>query len=111
MNALQAMDGAAAPAARRLELRTEAADGRVRASVRDHGPGIAGTDGAQLFAPFFSTKEDGMGLGLSICRSIITQHGGTIAARGTPPGSTFTFDLPAIEETHAHEQRQPDTTA
>ena len=54
-----------------------------RLSVRDSGPGIADADSARLFEPFFSTKSDGMGLGLSICRSIITKHGGQIGARST----------------------------
>ena len=104
MNALQAMDGCAhADDPARLELRTWLEDGLVRLSVRDNGPGIADADAARLFQPFFSTKADGMGLGLSICRSIIAQHGGRIAARATPPGSTFTFELPAMEETPAHE--------
>lgn len=104
MNALQAMDGAPAAGALRLELRTVADAGRVRVSVRDAGPGIADVDAERLFTPFFSTKSDGMGLGLSICRSIIVQHGGQIGARSTPPGSTFSFELPALSETQAHEQ-------
>jgi PAS domain S-box-containing protein len=108
MNALQAMEGCPPRSAipgggQRLELRTSADDGRVRVAVRDSGPGIADVDADRLFTPFFSTKADGMGLGLSICRSIIAQHGGQIAARSTPPGSTFSFELPAIQETHAHE--------
>jgi two-component system sensor kinase FixL len=74
--------------------------------VRDGGPGIADADAERLFAPFFSTKGDGMGLGLSICRSIMAQHKGRIEARATPPGSTFTLELPAIQETQAHEQQQ-----
>lgn len=102
MNALQAM-GAAGGAAR-LEVRTLQSDGKVRLSVRDSGPGIADADCARLFEPFFSTKSDGMGLGLSICRSIITKHGGQIGARSTPPGSTFSVELPAIQEMQTHEQ-------
>ena len=97
MNALQAMDGALpSGAASRLELRTSVEGARVRVSVRDWGPGIAELDAARLFAPFFSTKADGMGLGLSICRSIIDQHGGQIGVQATPPGCTFSIDLPAI---------------
>jgi two-component system sensor kinase FixL len=107
MNAMQAMDTALPDGtAQRLELRTVSDDGRVRVSVRDGGPGIADLDAERLFTPFFSTKADGMGLGLSICRSIIAQHGGQISARSTPPGSTFSFELPAIQETHAHEQQR-----
>ncbi len=107
MNALQAMDGL--PDNRlellRLELRTHQDGGMARVSVRDTGPGIADADGARLFEPFFSTKADGMGLGLPICRSIIARHGGRIAARSTPPGSTFSFELPVNQETPVHEQQ------
>lgn len=107
MNALQAMEaGPPAGTAPRLDVRTVADRGRVRVSVRDGGPGIADADAERLFTPFFTTKADGMGMGLSICRSIIAQHGGQIAARGTPPGSTFSFELPALQETPAHEQHQ-----
>ena len=102
MNALQAMAAGGAPA--RLDIRTVREDGGVRLAVRDNGPGIADADSQRLFEPFFSTKSDGMGLGLSICRSIIAKHGGRIGARATPPGSTFSIELPALQETPAHEQ-------
>ncbi len=98
MNALQAMAAAGAPA--RLEVRTLLDGGTVRLAVRDSGPGIADADSQRLFEPFFSTKSDGMGLGLSICRSIITKHGGRIGARSTPPGSTFHIELPVLQEIH-----------
>lgn len=93
MNAFQA---AAAACARRLDVASRLADGRVRVTVRDYGPGIAESDCARLFTPFFSTKEEGMGLVLSICRSIISQHAGHIQAMHAMPGSTFSFDLPAV---------------
>jgi signal transduction histidine kinase len=102
MNALQAMDGLPNT---RLELRTRQDDGMAHVSVRDSGPGIADADGARLFEPFFSTKADGMGLGLPICRSIISRHGGRIAARSTPPGATFGFELPIHEKAPVHEQQ------
>jgi PAS domain S-box-containing protein len=102
MNALQAMDGLPD---NRLELRTRQDGGMVHVSVRDSGPGIADADGARLFEPFFSTKADGMGLGLPICRSIIARHGGRIAARSTPPGSTFGVELPIHQEAPRHEQQ------
>jgi two-component system, LuxR family, sensor kinase FixL len=102
MNALQAMGAAGGPP--RLEVRTLLDGGTVRLQVRDSGPGIADSDAQRLFEPFFSTKSDGMGLGLSICRSIITKHGGQIGARSTPPGSTFHVDLPVLQETLTHEQ-------
>lgn len=102
MNALQAMAATGRPA--RLEVRTGVDGGAVHLSVRDSGPGILDGDAARLFEPFFSTKADGMGLGLSICRSIITKHGGQIGVRSTPPGSTFHIELPVTQETPAHEQ-------
>jgi C4-dicarboxylate-specific signal transduction histidine kinase len=107
MNALQAMDGLPDNhlEMRRLELRTRLDDGMALVSVRDSGPGIADAAGARLFEPFFSTKADGMGLGLPICRSIIARHGGRIAARSTPPGSTFSFELPTHQEAALHEQQ------
>jgi PAS domain S-box-containing protein len=98
MNAIQAADAAGArPGARRLDVRSATDQGRVCISVRDYGPGIAASDPDTLFTPFFSTKEEGMGLGLSICRSIISQHGGHIGARNAAPGCVFSFDLPAME--------------
>jgi signal transduction histidine kinase len=106
MNALQASeDGGRSP---RVELRSLHDGGQVRLSVRDNGPGIAGIDPTRLFEPFYSSKPDGMGLGLSICRSIVARHGGRIEARNSPPGSTFIFELPALQETGPHErQGQP----
>lgn len=71
----------------------------VEVLVRDTGPGLAPEISERLFQPFLSTKEKGMGVGLSICRSIINSHGGTIWARPNPDGGmTFGFSLPAGEE-------------
>ena len=64
-------------------------------SVSDVGPGIAPEVAQQLFTPFFTTKAEGMGLGLSLCRTVIEQHGGTLAyAPQSPRGTVFTFTLP-----------------
>jgi two-component system, LuxR family, sensor histidine kinase DctS len=63
--------------------------------VSDLGPGIAPEIEQQLFTPFFTTKAEGMGLGLSLCRTVIEQHGGTLAfAPHQPQGTVFTFTLP-----------------
>ena len=63
--------------------------------VRDSGPGIAPNDAARLFTPFFTTKPDGMGIGLSLARSFAEQHGGRIwATLNEGPGATFWLALP-----------------
>ncbi|GAB2903074.1 hypothetical protein GCM10027093_45200 [Paraburkholderia jirisanensis] len=70
--------------------------GGVRVIVRDVGIGISAGDRDRMFAPFFTTKHDGMGMGLSICRTIIESHGGTIAVCDNEgPGVHLVVDLPA----------------
>ncbi len=81
---------------RNLTIRVDA-DGNemVRIAVRDSGTGIGG-DPSRVFDPFFTTKSDGMGMGLSICRSIIEAQGGRISASNNDDvGATFAFTLPA----------------
>ena len=64
-------------------------------SVTDGGPGIADKVRQQLFTPFFTTKPEGMGLGLSLCRTVIEQHGGALVFEpNKPQGTVFTFTLP-----------------
>jgi two-component system sensor kinase FixL len=92
-NALEAMEASAAP--RELGIETGLRDGDVVVAVRDTGPGLAPEVEANLFKPFVSTKERGMGLGLSISRTIIQAHGGQIGAERNPAGgSIFWFTLP-----------------
>jgi len=97
-NAMQAMDR---PDIRqrvlRLGVRRLPADARwLVFSVADVGPGIAPEVEQQLFTPFFTTKAEGMGLGLSLCRTVIEQHGGTLAFEpNQPQGTVFTFTLSA----------------
>jgi two-component system sensor histidine kinase DctS len=98
-NAIEAMAGAS-PEKRVLRIAASRADGLVAVSVIDHGHGIAPEVAARLFSPFFSTKAEGMGMGLSICRTAIEFHGGTLVHAPNPGGGTiFTFSL--SEQTEA----------
>jgi two-component system sensor histidine kinase DctS len=64
-------------------------------SVTDLGQGIAPDVAEKLFTPFFTTKVEGMGLGLSLCRTVVEQHGGLLSHRdNTPRGTVFSFTLP-----------------
>jgi C4-dicarboxylate-specific signal transduction histidine kinase len=92
-NAVEAMDGL-----ERRDLRIiAAAQGvdMVRLSVADTGPGLPEVVTKQLFKPFVTTKPDGMGVGLSICRAILLDHGGKIWSEPNPEGGTvFHFTVP-----------------
>jgi signal transduction histidine kinase len=79
MNAIEAM-GELKSRAHYLQLRTEIDGARVLVTVEDSGPGADQKSINQMFAPFYTTKPEGMGMGLSICRSIVEAHGGRIAA-------------------------------
>ncbi|HUI94229.1 MAG TPA: PAS domain-containing protein [Xanthobacteraceae bacterium] len=97
VNGIQAMT-AVTDRPRHLTVRSRTgADGDVTVAVEDAGVGINSEDAERIFDAFFTTKADGIGMGLSICRSIIEAHGGQVwaAANGSGPGATFTFRLPA----------------
>jgi signal transduction histidine kinase len=71
----------------------------VLVAVEDSGVGIAPENVDRLFNSFYTTKPSGMGMGLSICRSIIEAHGGKLwAASNSGPGATFQFTLPRRQE-------------
>ncbi len=93
-NAIDAMQDVS-PERRLLRIDASAFDGMLTVSVIDHGHGIDPEVAERLFSPFFSTKAEGMGMGLSICRTAIEFHGGQLEHRPNPGGGTvFTFTLP-----------------
>jgi signal transduction histidine kinase len=94
MNGIQAMNPVTGnPRELRIRSREHGPD-QILVAVEDSGTGIELENVDQVFKAFFTTKPDGMGMGLSICRSIIEQHGGRIwASRNSGPGSTFEFTL------------------
>jgi len=96
MNGCDAMDGASAD--RLLTLQTAlTASGELRVTVSDRGKGIPPADMERIFEPFVSTKTNGMGLGLSICRTIVVtgHHGQLWAANNADRGASFHFTVPA----------------
>jgi PAS domain S-box-containing protein len=94
MNAAEAVSTAPGADDRHITVTTAAAGREVTVSVADRGMAVSDAEFDQLFNPFFTTKRDGMGLGLSICRTIITAHGGHISARRNPDrGLTCWFAL------------------
>ena len=92
-NAVEAMAGSER---RELAVSTRAlGDGAIEIAIADSGPGLAPEVAAQLFKPFVSTKAQGMGVGLSICQSIVEAHRGRIWAEANPAGGTiFRFTVP-----------------
>jgi C4-dicarboxylate-specific signal transduction histidine kinase len=95
INAIDAMSGIA-EAPRELLITTgQAESGGVLVAVRDSGPGLAPTTLERLFEAFYTTKPSGLGLGLSICRSIIEAHGGRLwASANVLRGAVFHFTVP-----------------
>lgn len=95
-NAAQAMQGQVRHR-RRIVLGCRRVAQGVRVHVSDGGPGIPDDQLEQIFAPFFTTKPDGLGLGLNICRTIIEAHGGSMTvANDADGGATFSFILPVV---------------
>ena len=93
MNAMDAM-AETPPARRRVTISTEVRAADVDVSVRDTGTGLPAQIDGTLFTPFVTTKAHGLGIGLTIARTIVDAHGGTIDARNNPDGgATFTVTL------------------
>ena len=100
LNAFNAMSGAGLDCARRVNVRTNSIDkSNVLVEVEDSGTGIAAETLESIFDPFITSKPEGLGMGLSICRSIIERHGGKISAANNPDrGATFSITLPVMRE-------------
>ena len=94
LNAIEAMEKS--PSKKLCIRSTRMASGGVCVAIQDSGSGVATSDIDQVFRPLYTTKDKGMGMGLSICRSIVEAHGGHIGVYSVPSGgSVFQFDLPA----------------
>ena len=100
MNGIEAMQSVT-DRSRELVIRSRQDETRhVLVSVTDCGVGISAENADRLFNAFFTTKSSGMGMGLSICRSIIEAHGGRLwATANVPHGATFQFTLPVNADT------------
>ena len=95
INAVEAMTGMSEGPRELLISTAKSETGGVRVAMRDSGPGLAPADLERLFTAFYTTKPKGLGLGLSICRSIVEAHGGRLwASANAPRGAVFQFALP-----------------
>ena len=103
MNAIEAMSGVE-DRSRELMITTRNIDAdQVQVSVEDSGPGLDPKAASRIFDPFYTTKPSGMGMGLSISRSILQNHGGRLwATANDGPGATFHFSLPKYHEEGSH---------
>ncbi|MEY9161530.1 AAA family ATPase [Bradyrhizobium japonicum] len=98
LNAVEAMS-TVEDRARKLSIRTEQSQsGGILVAVHDSGPGIDPRNLERVFEPFYTTKTSGVGMGLSICRTIINHHGGRLwASANEPQGTVFQFELPGAQ--------------
>jgi PAS domain S-box-containing protein len=102
VNGIEAMENGEA-GNRRVSITAERRDDMLEVAVIDSGDGISPDQLANLFEPFYTSKPEGMGIGLSICRSIVESGGGTIrAVRNPGRGTTVAFTLPIAKESPSH---------
>ena len=103
MNAIEAMSGVE-DRSRELIITTRNIDAdQVQVSVADSGPGLDPKAASRIFDPFYTTKSGGMGMGLSICRSIVQNQGGRLwATANDGPGTIFHFSLPKYDEERSY---------
>src|ERR1700688_725243 len=100
LNGIDAMRGTTGGG--ELTIKSEPSDGQLLISVCDTGVGLPPDQPEQIFKAFFTTKDNGTGMGLPISRSIIESHGGRLWPAGAPGrGATFQFTLPATLAAHA----------
>ena len=98
-NGIDAMNEIGCANGRRIRLETRVNGNAAVLSVFDQGPGVADDQAELVFTPFHTTKKEGMGMGLSICRSIISEHGGELRFRNNEnAGACFYFSLPVDHE-------------
>ena len=100
LNAFGAMSASGLDGPRRLIVRTKSIEGsKALVEVQDSGTGIAPDKLESIFDPFITSKPDGLGMGLSICRTIVEAHGGSIWCEENPGGGTvFAFTVPLAKE-------------
>jgi C4-dicarboxylate-specific signal transduction histidine kinase len=97
LNLLMNAEEAMAPGGGTLAVRTRQAGERIQVLFADNGPGIAPGDVPRVLEPFFTTKGEGRGLGLLLCRGILRSHEGTLHVESeTGQGATFTVELPIV---------------
>jgi nitrogen fixation/metabolism regulation signal transduction histidine kinase len=109
INGIDSINGREVGEPGRIEIRTDLVKKRdtfyCRLSVKDNGKGIAPKEGAEIFTPYFTTKDSGTGLGLPIVERIVSDHGGAIWFNSAPEaGATFFIDLPVTESQERHDQ-------
>ena len=108
MNAIEAMSEVEESSRELVTVSERDPSSAILVAVRDSGPGLDSDSIDHIFTPFYTTKPQGIGMGLAICRSIVEAHGGRLwAAANTDRGATFQFTLPGGEEMSPERNRSP----